>query len=267
LVTIVMIYLTVWTIMDTPRKVEERELVEEGGAQVVSSLKCGSNSWLWEGLALGWQGFLLLMATVLAVQTRSVQQEFNESRSLGTLVYSHFMFMVLRIMVNLLENQGTIEPNVSSATISFLLSFDVLFAMCIYLAPKVMEAHKKPEPYRRKGSSSTPQTNANNGNTHGSRHFRPSGGERLRGTLQTSTHKKKAKFSSCSSTPGRQQESPNKAQTFEPFHQSKHSGEDSASDPSTEDRFGSSLDDVVVGATTSTAKIDATAYNIPPPTV
>jgi hypothetical protein len=151
---LVAIYLIIWTIVDPPTEVEEHVLYEETGTEVQSSLSCSSEGYYWKAIALGWQGLLLLMATVLAFQTRNLRQEFNESRSLGTIVYSHFIFMILRVIVDMLEENKTFAPNVSSGATSYLLTFDVIIAICIYIVPKLLASSRAPEPYRREATRS-----------------------------------------------------------------------------------------------------------------
>jgi len=248
LVLTVMLYLTVWTVVDAPKHVEERELVEENGTQVKAYWKCDSQSWLWEGLALGWQGLLLLMATILAVQTLTVQQEFNESRSLGTLVYSHFMFIILRIMVNVLEDQGTIVPTVSSATISYLLSIDVFFGMCIYLAPKLIEAKNKPQPYHAKKDSSSPETNPNNNHNTNNRTRTGTNRNRPHTNSMSAAGRKRSSNGHSRSSLRRTGSNSMSSQPMAPsIRHAIHddSNDDSLSENSTEDRFGSSIDEII----------------------
>lgn len=95
-VVVVAIYLTVWTILDRPREQEYLTLESERSQVVLISLACSSHGHeFWYMITLGWQVLLLVMASVLAFQSRKVVQEFNESRSLGTMVYSHFLFIIL----------------------------------------------------------------------------------------------------------------------------------------------------------------------------
>ena len=41
---------------------------------------------------------LLVAATVLAIQTRNIMQEFNESVRLGCVIYALFLFAVLQLL-------------------------------------------------------------------------------------------------------------------------------------------------------------------------
>ena len=169
-VTCALIFLAIWTIVDPPSKVEQRILPADDAqsATIETSLTCASDKGFWVAISLGWQGLLLLMATVLAFQSRDIVQEFNESRSLGTMIYSHFIFLVLRIIVYSLGQQEMFRPNVVAAVTSFLLSLDTLFATCIYLVPKCYEAKVSPNGGGRGAYSSNINSRMNtmNNNNH-----------------------------------------------------------------------------------------------------
>jgi hypothetical protein len=139
-ILMVMLYLTVWAVVDPSQAVEERVVPDAESNIVETSVTCSSESDIWILIALTWQALLLLMASVLAFQSRDIIQEFNESRKLGTMIYSHFLFLVLRSIVHLLGYRGLLRPNAAAAVTSFLLSLDTLFAMIIYLVPKCIKA-------------------------------------------------------------------------------------------------------------------------------
>ena len=176
----VMAYLLQWSIWDTPSEREYFRLESEQSSLVLSSLACSSERFdYWYLVTLGWQTALLIMASVLAYQSRHVLQEFNESRSLGTMAYSHFLFVVLRTILFFLGRQpndtssnsaATFEPPVVAAASSVLLSLDALFAMTIYILPKFMEAKVSPEVYDpKRGQSILRQSAAVQGAATGGR--------------------------------------------------------------------------------------------------
>ena len=138
-------YLTIWTVIDPPREVKNLVLVEEDGNLVQSSVGCASDATTWAAIATGWEAILLVMATVLAFQTRNVvAQEYNDSQSLGTMIYTHFMFLILRVIVSFLESHGIFSPFWASGATSLLLSLDVIIATCIYIVPKIITAAMNP---------------------------------------------------------------------------------------------------------------------------
>lgn len=90
--SLVIAFLFVWSVLDPPRRVVEYDLSDDltsdGETVVKLSYACSSSSDLWESVAITWYGLLLLTAVVLAFQTRSLHNEFNESQSLGNLIVS-----------------------------------------------------------------------------------------------------------------------------------------------------------------------------------
>jgi 7 transmembrane sweet-taste receptor of 3 GCPR len=156
LVFVVIVFLTLWTVLDSPERHEERYL--QGIDVVATATICASKSVLWDLMVLCWNGVLILCATVLAFQSQNVKEEFNDSKSLGTMIYSHFVFAVLRLValsfselqISEDENNGgypPIEPSTLAAASSVLLSVDVIFAVTIYVVPKLASARKAPAPH------------------------------------------------------------------------------------------------------------------------
>ena len=138
-------FLLAWTIVDQPDRTEVRVLANDGldastSNIVKSSLRCASDSYYWYYFSLAWQALLLLVASVLAFLSRKVVQDFNESQSLGFMVYSHFLFMVLRAVLAFMGQSNTLKPNVVAALLSYDYSFDSLIALFIYLVPKLKQA-------------------------------------------------------------------------------------------------------------------------------
>ena len=153
-VTFVTVYLLVWTTIDPPKEIEIRVLAgrnpQDSTSNIVeSSVRCSSQLKFWYYVALGWQCFLLLIATVLAVQSRNVMQEFNESQTLGAMIYSNFLFVVIRVILTIFGQTNILPSNIVAALISYNYSFDALFAMMIYLVPKFVSARQSPAAYTR----------------------------------------------------------------------------------------------------------------------
>jgi len=137
----VTIYLIVWTIVDTPTRVDNKALVGENIVEV--GLGCSSkNSDLWSAFAFAWEAILLVCASVLAFQSRNVRQDFNESRSLATLVYSHFIWAVFRALVTFAIPNSAFKSSVRAAITSLLISCDTLSAIGIYFMPKFIGKRK-----------------------------------------------------------------------------------------------------------------------------
>ncbi|CAJ1968195.1 unnamed protein product [Cylindrotheca closterium] len=131
---IVAIYLLVWTVVDPAKATEVRRL-EEDSITISSHWGCRSESEYWGTAYTLWEGVLILWCSALAFQSRNAKQEFNESKSLGMMVYSHFVFTILRIIVSVIfEN----DVYTNSLAHSYLLSLDLTIAVTIYLLPKMV---------------------------------------------------------------------------------------------------------------------------------
>ena len=133
---LVFIYLVIWSALDPPHDIQTSTLVQSGEAEVSVSTTCASTSNTWVTVAYAWQGFLLLSALVLAVQSRNVKQEFNESQSLAFMVYSHTLFLILRAIIYMLPPDNFTKSNMQSSFISLCLSLDSLNTLMVYFGPK-----------------------------------------------------------------------------------------------------------------------------------
>lgn len=145
--TLITIFLLVWTIVDPPLRREqislEPDLQNDRGETIVKvTFYCESEKYdlIWRYTSLGWQCVLMISATVLAFQTRNIRRDLNESRTLGMMIYSHFVFIILRCVTYILE--GSIERNILEACRSLIYSLDVLVALNIYFTPKMIRVIK-----------------------------------------------------------------------------------------------------------------------------
>jgi len=93
---------------------------------------CQSTSSAWEFVAIGWNLILILVATALAFQSRSVKQDFNEARILSRLIYVHFLFIVLRVLSQFLE------PSLAAPLLSLNYSLDTMCMLAVYFVPKFL---------------------------------------------------------------------------------------------------------------------------------
>lgn len=178
IVMIDLIFLIAWTVQSPPKAVEKLDLPEEFSTTVKVSLICRSEQIIWSLIPKIWHTLLLLVASVLAFQSRGIVPEFNESRTIGIMVYSHFLFMVFRLIVFFLGIRGDVAPNVFQASISYLYTFDTLFATAIYVIPKCIEAKKDSADYFPRASTSksfkgnqTPNINPKLNINHGRQPF------------------------------------------------------------------------------------------------
>jgi ABC-type proline/glycine betaine transport system substrate-binding protein len=139
------IYLVCLSLMDPPTRQTHFQLTdkktENGWYQVDAHYYCASEQKIWNYLAVAWQVFLLAIALVLAIKTRAIVPEFNESRRLGLTVYSHSFFVILRIITSSLT--GTIAN--MHAFQRYVASGDALATLLIYFAPMFLSIVKKDE--------------------------------------------------------------------------------------------------------------------------
>jgi hypothetical protein len=140
-VGVVLVYLIVWTIVDPPTLVEDRVVSPVDDRVIEVAENCDSQSYYWLVVCHAWEALLLICATVLAVQSRNVAQQLNESKSLGVMVYVHFFFKVLRLIVYFLDD--IFPPNIRAAMYSFLWSTDTIVALGVYFGPKLAIANSK----------------------------------------------------------------------------------------------------------------------------
>ncbi len=147
LVLIDAIILIVWTSLSPPLAIEELVLPEELGTTVESSVICDSDMIIFNYVLDGWHLLLLIVASVLSFQSRDIVPAFNESRSIGTMIYSNFLFMLIRLIVFVLGDRGLISSNVYGASMSLLYTLDTTIATTIYVVPKIFEAQKDPNPH------------------------------------------------------------------------------------------------------------------------
>lgn len=126
---VLVIFLILWSVLDPPRKEGEYRLssspVENGSTIIDATYYCSSESEVWGFIGVGWDVLLLLVASVLAIQTRNIRQDFNESRTLAFLIYSHFVFVLLRLATYFLEDSGVLNSTLQGVR-SLLYSTDTI---------------------------------------------------------------------------------------------------------------------------------------------
>jgi hypothetical protein len=146
-VACVLIGLVLWTIQDPPRAFYRQELSFDDPRVVIRDLECESNSIVWTAVQLSWEIVLLLMAAVLAFQSRTSASIINDSKSLGIMIYSHVVFVGIRGGLVFLDETNALEGSSIVALFSFNYSMDALIALLVYVYPKIYVAHKEPEDY------------------------------------------------------------------------------------------------------------------------
>jgi len=144
-------YLIVWTWVD-PSTVEQIRRFNNIDSTVEVDLSCAPKSRLWLTIASTYLAAILVATAVLAFQSRHVMKHVkhvNEFNSLATMVYSRFLFGGLRGFCYLtLYVESKMHYNFLVSLQSCISTFDALFAMAIYVFPKIREAMKNPKDYK-----------------------------------------------------------------------------------------------------------------------
>jgi hypothetical protein len=135
------VFLAIWTGLDPPQRTAEYQMTDtitESQDLIVGvSYFCsGGESDAWHFAAVGARVLLLICASVLAFQTRNAISTFNESRTLAFLIYSHFVFVLLR--AGLVVFQNNFSGIMSDYLRTLLISLDQIAACVIYFLPKLI---------------------------------------------------------------------------------------------------------------------------------
>lgn len=141
---LVVIFLVLWTVIDPPQRSAEYDLtatmVGNNETVVMLTYYCSSNSDIWQFISVGWNALLLLCASVLAFQTRKLRQDFNESQTLAMMTYSHFVFVILRVITYSLSSD--LSQSTLSIFQSFIYSADTIATIFIYFVPKFLTVYE-----------------------------------------------------------------------------------------------------------------------------
>lgn len=136
----VVIFLVIWTVLDPVEQRAEFNLTndvnEEGDTIVSRSYYCSSDSGAWLYVVVGWQALLLFCGAILAVTTRKMRKDMTESLVVSVLVYSHCMFVVLRLLQ--FQFAERLDASNLARYSSLIFSGDVIAACCIYFFPKII---------------------------------------------------------------------------------------------------------------------------------
>ncbi|CAB9506860.1 expressed unknown protein [Seminavis robusta] len=132
------VFLVVWTAVDPVQRLIAHELTTEeteaGETIVAARYYCASESDGWRYTWVAVNMAMLICATVLAVQTRNVRDEVNESLTMSLMIYAHFLFMVLRMVLVAIESIADIWQLPLYRSIVF--SLDAMFSCGVYFLPK-----------------------------------------------------------------------------------------------------------------------------------
>lgn len=160
----VLIFLTVWTVVDPPHRNGEYDLsgMQTANNETIILLNyyCSSQTQAWRFVSVGWNALLLLCASVLAFQTRNLRQDFNESQTLAMMTYSHFVFVILLVITFALASD--VSQSTLSRFRSLIYSVDTIATLVIYFVPKFLA---KDEEVAGRSSTALPPSTCTNQST------------------------------------------------------------------------------------------------------
>jgi hypothetical protein len=144
-IVMVVTYLTIWTAVDTPRQNYDLKVIEgEDMTTVAFYSGCTSAfSPVWEVVALGLEGVVLLSASVLAYQSREIIERLDESSWLAYLVYSESVFLIIRVVTVILAASGAMKASMSTKVIGIEVALETIAAILIYFLPKFVRIKSK----------------------------------------------------------------------------------------------------------------------------
>jgi len=132
------LYCSVWTIFDPPHSEASLNLSQDkndfGETIVTVSNYCDSNSPIWFVVMFACQALLLIVASVLAHQIRSAPNAVNDSQELAVMIYSSFIFLVLRSLVYIFSGALPGKDNYFQTARSLFCSIDTMANIIIFFS-------------------------------------------------------------------------------------------------------------------------------------
>jgi hypothetical protein len=147
--TLVVVFLLTWTIKDPPQRLAAYDLTSamsiNNETLIEPQFYCSSDRAYWTYIGLTWNSILLVGGTVLAFQTRDIRQEFNESQTMALMIYSHFVFVLMRV-ISFIFLPRVVNESTLALCQSIIFSVDTLATLAIYFLPKFLtsdEVHRR----------------------------------------------------------------------------------------------------------------------------
>lgn len=95
-VSLLSVFLIVWSVLDAPRKVVDYDLTNEyssNGELIIRAMRnCSSEHDFWFVISLSWRGVLLMLSLMVAYTALMVREDINDTRALTAAVLSHMVF-------------------------------------------------------------------------------------------------------------------------------------------------------------------------------
>ena len=129
----ILIYLVLATAIDPIKVKTVPVLYPDNNVHVHGT--CSSKSFGWVIVDFGFQAVILIIATVLVFQSRDVFERFNEGQGLTLMVFSHSVFLMMRIVAERLQSTSLDRFSYISIA-SILKSLDITLATSFYFGQK-----------------------------------------------------------------------------------------------------------------------------------
>jgi len=142
-ITMLLAYLIIWTSVDIPKRTDDFEIIEGEVTIVAFHAGCASSSTIWGNISLAVESFVLISATILAYQSREIIGMLDESHWLAFLVYSHSVFLMIRVMIQVLLLSGMIKSALSTKIMAIVVALETIAAMLVYFLPKFVTIRSK----------------------------------------------------------------------------------------------------------------------------
>ncbi|CAB9508590.1 Receptor-type guanylate cyclase gcy [Seminavis robusta] len=133
-------YCVIWTVVD-PRSIafQYQVLGEENefGENLVKETDyCSSESLAWYAISVAWPGCLILFGLIVNFMNSRAPDGINDTKVLSALLISHFIFVVLRVLV--LNLNGAVNATRLADYSSLVLLGDCAATLMIFVFPKVL---------------------------------------------------------------------------------------------------------------------------------
>jgi len=86
-------------------------------------------------IAFSFEAILICFSAAVAFQSRKIRQAFNESRVVGNMAYTFFLFLLFRALAFFLPS-SLIQPSLKNGITSLLLTLESLVGMGLYFGTK-----------------------------------------------------------------------------------------------------------------------------------
>ena len=140
----VIIYLSIWTLIDPSTNKDIQLFLDETKSMVVINHTCASRKNIWKIILYLWEAFQLISILVLTLQSQTLIREMDESQALTLMVYTHILFLVLRLIVGWFGLSYLFNPDTSISIKSLLLSWDTILCVVIYFGDKARRIRTTP---------------------------------------------------------------------------------------------------------------------------